>query len=213
MGMERQVLGLHKPTGEKDLELDTPKKETDISGTLADYEVTPMDSTVVIEPVDSRGNKMRSSQLSRGSSLGYGALDDDMMGDYEYLATYAMKDRLKSYALRTVVVALMVFVAMILESSFNDVMGFIGSTTMTGTCVVLPLVIYLRMAEKSQRNISKTERIVIYVTLVVSIAIAVYSAVDAIRNIVDNISKYTLFHVDLPQLSGTSLEELDSSLC
>ena len=57
--------------------------------------------------------------------------------------------RLQGMAVRLGVVALQVVAAMLLQSSFDELADFIGATTITLSCILLPVAFYLRLCHAS----------------------------------------------------------------
>ena len=74
-----------------------------------------------------------------------------------------LKTRLPSFALRTTVVVLQTFTAMLLQSSFEDLCDFAGASCLTLSAMTLPLLFYLKVENKA----SKTIRGVFYTMIVV----------------------------------------------
>ena len=84
---------------------------------------------------------------------------------------YSTRQSMQSILLRTSIIALQVCLAVILQSCFMEVVDFIGATTITLACVVLPCGFYLRMFHPSRRH-----RLLIWTIIAVNGILGVYTA-------------------------------------
>lgn len=90
-------------------------------------------------------------------------------------------ERIKSYVLRTVILATQVGLALGGKESFNDVLGLIGATTIGGCCIILPCLLYLAMFNSSM---SRLHVILCWTVIVVSTLLGLYTTYIRFQKIV-----------------------------
>ncbi|EQC41876.1 hypothetical protein SDRG_00732 [Saprolegnia diclina VS20] len=95
--------------------------------------------------------------------------------------------------LRTLIVAVQCFVAIMLQSSFADILSLIGATTVTLPCMIMPCVCYLRMVPHDGSYLSGCTRAFAYFVIFSSALLSVYATVHAIGNIQTNMATFHLF--------------------
>lgn len=113
----------------------------------------------------------------------------DFVEDVENLP-FPMRDRIRSYAMRTTVVAGQVAMAMLLQGCFNEFADLIGATGITMSCIIIPIFMYLKMFKK---EVKTHERIILYIVVVVSFSLGVFSAYRCLSAIAENIAEFKPF--------------------
>lgn len=107
---------------------------------------------------------------------------------------FTTRDRICSSLIRTATVALQTFLAVMLQSSFMDILSLIGSTAITVSCMIMPCLCYLKVHPISTESfMGQCDKALCYITIVVSTTLGVYCTVIAATNISENIAKYHLF--------------------
>ena len=99
--------------------------------------------------------------------------------------------RLKSYALRTTVVSIQVLVAMLLQSCFDEFADFIGATSMTFSCIILPVAMYLKMF---YHDMKWPERVACIIIMIVCCALGLLCATKYMMDIISKIDQLKPFH-------------------
>ncbi|KAF1326598.1 Amino acid/auxin permease, partial [Globisporangium splendens] len=109
-------------------------------------------------------------------------------------ATFTTRDRICSSLIRTFMVALQTFLAVMLQSSFMDILSLIGSTAITISCMIMPCLCYLKVHPISTEHfMGQCDKTMCYMIIITSAFLGVYCTVVAAGNISSNISKYHLF--------------------
>uniref|UniRef100_K3WW44 Amino acid transporter transmembrane domain-containing protein n=1 Tax=Globisporangium ultimum (strain ATCC 200006 / CBS 805.95 / DAOM BR144) TaxID=431595 RepID=K3WW44_GLOUD len=122
--------------------------------------------------------------------------------------TYTTRDRICSSLIRTFTVALQTFLAVMLQSSFMDILSLIGSTAITVSCMIMPCLCYLKVHPISTEHImGQCDKAMCYVIIITSTFLGVYCTVVAAGNISSNISKYHLFQPANMTLSTGETED------
>lgn len=107
---------------------------------------------------------------------------------------FTTRDRICSSLIRTATVALQTFLAVMLQSSFMDILSLIGSTAITVSCMIMPCLCYLKVHPISTESfLGQCDKALCYVIIVVSATLGVYCTVVAAGNIRNNLAKYHLF--------------------
>ncbi|RLN91972.1 hypothetical protein BBJ28_00011098 [Nothophytophthora sp. Chile5] len=145
---ERLVLGMHKSEpivrlGQEDnVDLELEEKRSYIQGS------TPLDAGHQVSTT-SMGDKAdgRFSRLSHLSHLNLTAeeeeelaLEQDMAAEYR-----GGKNTLRYITLRITIIVILVIIATLLRSHFLDLEDFTGATAHTTSCLIMPMIIYLRV--------------------------------------------------------------------
>lgn len=104
---------------------------------------------------------------------------------------YPMSDRLKSMALRTTVVGVQVFLAMLLQGSFDQLADFIGATMMTFACVLLPVFFYWK---QYRLKMSMLEQCWCWFILCLCGFCSLFTAYFYVKKIVETIGLMKPFH-------------------
>eukprot|EP01135_Chromosphaera_perkinsii_P011674 Nk52_evm12s2473 gene=Nk52_evmTU12s2473 len=97
--------------------------------------------------------------------------------------------RVKSIALRSAVVGFTLFIALLIPF-FNDIMSFIGGSTIAMACVILPICFHLVVHWKTASTLSIVFHIVI---AAIGVAGGLSTCYFAIEEIISKASTYTLF--------------------
>jgi len=193
--LERQFLGFYKTEQDRDSKLEG--QDTSVQGSRYDAD----------RELNEAGRLSSASARMNRKSIGSHIAELDYVGDNEVETQVSSQERVKSIILRTGVVAIMVFIAMFLQSSFDDLAGFIGATSVTMANILMPIVLYMRVFAKTMKT---PEKIMCYVILVVCTVLGVYSAYKSVVNIADNISHYTLFKSEKPVASADRVLNTDT---
>lgn len=107
---------------------------------------------------------------------------------------FTTRDRICSSLLRTATVALQTLLAVMLQSSFMDILSLIGSTAVTVSCMIMPCLCYLKLRPLATSSfMGWCDKGLCYVIIVSSSVLGAYCTFVAARNIRTNISKYHLF--------------------
>lgn len=107
---------------------------------------------------------------------------------------FTMRDRICSSLIRTATVAVQTLLAVMLQSSFMDLLSLIGATAITLSCMVMPCLCYLKVHPITTANfLGQCDKALCYTIIVVSSALGVYCTLVAAGNIHRNVSKYHLF--------------------
>jgi vesicular inhibitory amino acid transporter len=119
---ERMLLGMHK------------KKEVDI------------EAPANFEAIETPGNGELKSRVSKGSVVSMADIertgDDD---DYEAeAAEYRGINAIKYVVLRIIIVTILVITSVALRDRFLDLQDFVGASAVTVSCIILPVVFYLK---------------------------------------------------------------------
>ncbi|KAF1313402.1 Amino acid/auxin permease, partial [Globisporangium splendens] len=125
---ERLVLGMHKSESVETLEADLEDQQG-LSKASYVSQSTPHsgDSTAQGEVVSTKGKNEDKNELS------------------EYLGP---RNVLRYVLLRTVMIVLLVLASIALKDHFLDLADFIGASAITMSCLILPLVFYLKLSWK-----------------------------------------------------------------
>ncbi|CAK4612682.1 hypothetical protein LEN26_005452 [Aphanomyces euteiches] len=99
-------------------------------------------------------------------------------------------DNTKRILFRTIIIAIQCFLAMLAQSSFSDIADLIGASVMNVCSVILPLLLYVKLFDT---EMGRAHKILCWFVIIVSIALGIYSTVQAVIRIVDNASSYKLF--------------------
>lgn len=120
----------------------------------------------------------------------------DFLEDIEDLP-FPMRDRIRSYAMRTTVVIAQVVMAMLLQGCFNEFADLIGATGITMSCIIIPIFMYLKMFKN---QIQMPERIILCIVAIFCFSLGSYSALRCLKAIAENIEEFKPFHAP-PQIS------------
>lgn len=128
----------------------------------------------------------------------------------ESIKDWTLTRRVRSVVLRTTVVTVQVFVAMILQENFEHISDFAGASCLTISGIILPLWIYLRIFPQS---ISQSAKRGIYLVMVTAAILGIYTSVIYLQKIMD-----TPFHLDFlnPKAKDDSEEsfgDLEDEFC
>lgn len=119
------------------------------------------------------------------------------------LVPFTPHQRMKSYILRTTVVSIQVFIAMLAQNSFDDIADFVGATCIAWGGIVIPCFIYWKMFSKSM---SQPMKIIVLFIVSISIGVGFYSSYLSFKEIVDQSSQFELFHSE-PIVTTNLLDE------
>lgn len=108
--------------------------------------------------------------------------------------------RWKSYALRTGVVSIQVFIAMLLQGSFSNFADFIGATTITLSCIIIPCAMRLCIFSKQMRTF---EKVICWCIIALASILGAYTAVMELKSIIGSVSNFKLFHSAPENLNPT----------
>jgi len=99
-------------------------------------------------------------------------------GDQLYVgAPYTASDRVCSGLIRTITVWSQAFLAVMFQSSFMDILSFIGATAVTVSCMIMPCLCYLRVHPIATHTFrGKCDRAVCYLTILSSFVLGIYCA-------------------------------------
>ncbi|RLN46010.1 hypothetical protein BBJ29_003820 [Phytophthora kernoviae] len=116
-------------------------------------------------------------------------------GDHASTAhAYTTADRVCSAAIRTITVWSQALLAIIFQASFVDFLSFIGATTVTISCMVMPCLCYLRVHPIAVDTFrGKCDRAMCYVAIIGSIVLGSYCAIIALGNISRDMQHFRLF--------------------
>lgn len=95
------------------------------------------------------------------------------------------ESRIKSYLLRSGIVAVQVLVAILLQSSFNQFADLIGSTAISLAGIILPVWLYLKMFSSKMSNINV---LVCWTLILLTVLISLYASYEYIVVIIRQIS-------------------------
>ncbi|OQR94785.1 Amino Acid/Auxin Permease (AAAP) Family [Thraustotheca clavata] len=95
--------------------------------------------------------------------------------------------------LRTTIVFVQCFLAMMLQASFSDILSLIGATTITVPCMIMPCICYLKMFPPESTWRSYMNRYFAVFIIIISIIMGIYSTINAITNIKNTMSTYHMF--------------------
>lgn len=124
-----------------------------------------------------------------------------------YLDTrFTMGDRLCSALVRTVTVALQTVLAVLLQTSFTDVLSFIGATAVTVSCMIMPCLCYLKVYPiNTETFVGKCDKWLCYAIIIVSFILGTYCTVVAAGNIIRDMERaHILRRADATLASTTS---------
>ncbi|EQC27251.1 hypothetical protein SDRG_14966 [Saprolegnia diclina VS20] len=144
--MERIILGMHKSAFVLADVVDEEAKESAFAVTETPNEATNADLAKVHDAT---------AEHDSGSAAAYNA-----PGAY-----------LKVCILRTVVVAIMVVVALLWKDNFTDLVDFVGASSTSTSCMILPIVFYLKTFHAT---LSKPEKAFAILCVLVTTCLAVY---------------------------------------
>uniref|UniRef100_K3WQZ7 Amino acid transporter transmembrane domain-containing protein n=2 Tax=Globisporangium ultimum (strain ATCC 200006 / CBS 805.95 / DAOM BR144) TaxID=431595 RepID=K3WQZ7_GLOUD len=146
--LERMVLGMHKRKPEDEIE-------------AIDYESA---NTPVIH------DKSRASKGSVVSMADIERVEENDGGEAE-AREYRGANAIKYVILRVVVVAILVVASVALKDHFLDLQDFIGASAVTMSCIILPIVFYLK---KLWNKIPMYEKIPAIIVVVVCFVLGCY---------------------------------------
>ncbi|KAF1318441.1 Amino acid/auxin permease, partial [Globisporangium splendens] len=146
--LERMVLGMHKRKPEEEFE-------------AVDYESA---NTPVIH------DKSRASKGSVVSMADIERVEENDGGEAE-AREYRGANAIKYVILRLVVVAILVVASVALKDHFLDLQDFIGASAVTMSCIILPIVFYLK---KLWNKIPMYEKIPALIVVVVCFVLGCY---------------------------------------
>ncbi|OWZ12874.1 Amino Acid/Auxin Permease [Phytophthora megakarya] len=107
---------------------------------------------------------------------------------------YTSSDRVCSGLIRTFMMWTQAFLAVMFQSSFTDILSFIGATAVTVSCMVMPCMCYLRVHPIATHTFrGKCDRFFCFVTIISSIVLGIYCALVAIGNISRDLQHFRLF--------------------
>ncbi|KAG7390396.1 hypothetical protein PHYPSEUDO_007919 [Phytophthora pseudosyringae] len=156
---ERMILGMHKASAE-DVE----------NGFGFEENATPVE----IAPKDSDANNSV-LQSNRRSKMSYVSVADSERvhkdNEEEEAAEYKGANALKYVALRIVIVAILVVLAIVFKDHFSEFADFVGASCITTNCILLPIIFYLI---KAWERIPVYEKVAAWVVVVVCFVLGCY---------------------------------------
>lgn len=103
---------------------------------------------------------------------------------------YSSHQKIQSFIFRTLVVAGLTLLAILFRGSFLDVVSFIGATTISGCCIVMPCAIYLKLF---RHEMSKLHQIFCLAVILLATSVGLFTAYYSLITIIQNASKYQFF--------------------
>ncbi|RHY36900.1 hypothetical protein DYB38_008220 [Aphanomyces astaci] len=125
--------------------------------------------------------------------------------------TFTAGEHVCRMLLRTFIVAAQCFLAVMLQTSFADILTLIGATTVTLPCLIMPCVCFLRMFAPDGTWIGAATRGFSYVVIAVSAVLGVYSTYFAVANIQSNWATYHIKELEECQ-RGVEVSGVSASL-
>ena len=102
---------------------------------------------------------------------------------------WTKSEKLKSLALRTFFTGLALFISLLIPF-FGDIMSFLGGSTITVSCVVVPVWFYIVLHRDSMTRLS----IVLHILMAtIGMIVGIFAMVFSMENIIENASSYKLF--------------------
>ncbi|KAJ0399444.1 hypothetical protein P43SY_005383 [Pythium insidiosum] len=147
---ERLVLGMHQHPA------------VDVEAPAYEAAATPNDDASALKPRASKSSVVSMADIER-------VHDDEEDESAEYKGY-----ELKYITLRMVMIAVLTAVAMVLKDHFNDLADFIGASAHSYSCIILPIVFYLRKMWPSVPTWEKTIAMFVIVICVVLSAFVSY---------------------------------------
>lgn len=128
------------------------------------------------------------SQISIG---GRSVITDVAVGTEEdFQIEYTRSQKLQSIFLRTAVVMVQTFIAILGQSSFGDVVDFIGALTVTMCSILMPIFLYLKMFYKTM---GLSEKVLCFSILILCTALGLYTSINRLQNVIEKAEYYGLF--------------------
>ncbi|RLN95948.1 hypothetical protein BBJ28_00016705 [Nothophytophthora sp. Chile5] len=153
--IERMVLGMHKkaPIQEEDLE---------IAPSYADLG-TPLDP---VKDAARRSSKMSATSMADLEKEGLTVqLYEEEANDYKGANT------IKYVTMRIAVIAVLVALSVVLKDHFSDLSDFVGASAITLSCIILPIIFYLK---KTWATVPLYEKIPAIVVVVICFVLGCY---------------------------------------
>ncbi|RHY16840.1 hypothetical protein DYB25_006009 [Aphanomyces astaci] len=125
--------------------------------------------------------------------------------------TFTAGEHVCRMLLRTFIVAAQCFLAVMLQTSFADILTLIGATTVTLPCLIMPCVCFLRMFAPDGTWIGAATRGFSYVVIAISAVLGVYSTYFAVANIQSNWATYHIKELEECQ-RGVEVSGVSASL-
>ena len=94
--------------------------------------------------------------------------------------------------LRISIVMIQTFFALLLQGSFIEVVDFVGATTMTTCCIILPIVFYLKIFDQ---DVTRMEKVFAIVVIVLCTILGIYTAIIRSRQAIETIRDAQLFAI------------------
>lgn len=113
---------------------------------------------------------------------------------------WTIKERLQSYGLRTTVVLIQTFIAMCLQSVFDDLADFCGATCIVIGCVILPVLFYYRMFRD---KLGRVERAWCWFIIGMSAVLGVYTSILCLDTMGETLKTATFFEKAKPKAETT----------
>ncbi|CAK4634987.1 hypothetical protein LEN26_007608 [Aphanomyces euteiches] len=106
--------------------------------------------------------------------------------------------------LRTLIVGGQCFFAIMLQTSFSDILTLIGATTVTLPCLIMSCVCFLGLFPSDGTCLGCAARLFSYFVIVLGAVLGIYSTIYAVHNIQDNWATYKMFqpYHPLPYVNG-----------
>lgn len=105
---------------------------------------------------------------------------------------YTRQQQVKSFMLRISIVMIQTFFALLLQGSFIEVVDFVGATTMTTCCIILPIVFYLKIFDQ---DVTRMEKVFAIVVIVLCTILGIYTAIIRSRQAIETIRDAQLFAI------------------
>uniref|UniRef100_K3X6X1 Amino acid transporter transmembrane domain-containing protein n=1 Tax=Globisporangium ultimum (strain ATCC 200006 / CBS 805.95 / DAOM BR144) TaxID=431595 RepID=K3X6X1_GLOUD len=122
---ERMLLGMHQP------------KPNDIESLNYQVSETP------------GARSELKSRISKGSVVSVADIEKVSLDPEEELLEYRGANVIKYILLRVAIIVVLVIIAIVLRNDFSDLQDFIGSSAMSLSCIILPIIFYVKVMWKS----------------------------------------------------------------
>jgi len=124
-------------------------------------------------------NDMKSLQ-SKGSVISMADIEKVSLDDEEEAMEYRGANALKYVLLRVAIIVVLVVVSVVLRDDFLDLQDFIGASAITVSCIILPIVFYLKVL---WTKIPLYEKIPALVVVVVCFVLGCYVTYTSGKNL------------------------------
>ncbi|EQC37906.1 hypothetical protein SDRG_04924 [Saprolegnia diclina VS20] len=109
------------------------------------------------------------------------ATTDESEAHYDASEAYkAPGAYLKAAIVRTVIVIVCVVIAIVFKNKFSDLLDFVGASTTSTCCIILPMVFYLK---QFYATLPLLEKVFALVSIVVTTALAIYVTIQTGTNL------------------------------